>query len=86
MGKKLRYGTGAGRHETMHDIGEYAAAAERYGFEHLTMLDDINLTRDVRGGASAFRTTEGDDDDQSVGVGGCGIMGLARANLTSAHR
>ncbi|MFQ5872183.1 MAG: LLM class flavin-dependent oxidoreductase [Dehalococcoidia bacterium] len=47
MRKKLRYGTGAGRHQTMHDVGEHAAAAERYGFEHLTILDDINLTRDV---------------------------------------
>ena len=47
MGKRFRYGTGAGRHETMHDIGDVAAAAEQYGFEHLTILDDINLTRDV---------------------------------------
>ena len=47
MSKKLRYGTGAGRHETMRDIGEYAAAAEQYGFEHLTIVDDINLNRDV---------------------------------------
>lgn len=47
MSKKLRYGTGLGRHETTRDVGGYAAAAERYGFEHLTIIDDINLTRDV---------------------------------------
>ena len=31
----------------MHDVGEHAAAAEKYGYEHVTILDDISLTRDV---------------------------------------
>ena len=44
---KVRIGTGMGRHQTMHDIGEHAAAAEKYGNEHCTILDDITLTRDV---------------------------------------
>ncbi len=47
MAKKARFGTGVGRHLTMHDVAEHAEAAERYGFEHATFLDDIHLTRDV---------------------------------------
>ncbi|MFQ5872181.1 MAG: LLM class flavin-dependent oxidoreductase [Dehalococcoidia bacterium] len=47
MAKKARFGTGMGRHQTTLDIGEHAAAAEKYGFEHVTILDDITLTRDV---------------------------------------
>ena len=47
MPNKVRIGTGIGRHLTMHDVGEHAAAAEKYGYEHVTILDDISLTRDV---------------------------------------
>jgi 5,10-methylenetetrahydromethanopterin reductase len=42
-----RFGIGMGRHLTTKDVGAHAAAAEEYGFEHLTILDDITLTRDV---------------------------------------
>ena len=47
MPKRARIGTGVGRHLTTHDVGEHVAAAERYGYEHCTILDDISLTRDV---------------------------------------
>lgn len=42
----LRYGTGLGK-ETMQEVGPYARQAEELGFEQITFLDDINLTRDV---------------------------------------
>lgn len=47
MAKEARFGTGMGRHETMKQIGAHAAAAEQCGMEHMTILDDISLTRDV---------------------------------------
>lgn len=47
MAKRVRFGTGIGRHESMHEVAEHAVAAEQYGMEHLTILDDIQLTRDV---------------------------------------
>ena len=42
-----RFGTGIGRHESTHEIAEHAKVAEACGFEHLTFVDDIQLTRDV---------------------------------------
>lgn len=44
---KPRFGTGIGRHESTHEIAEHAIVAEASGFEHLTFVDDIQLTRDV---------------------------------------
>lgn len=44
MAKRVRFGTGIGRHESMHEVAEHAVAAEQYGMEHLTILDDIQLT------------------------------------------
>lgn len=42
-----RFGIGMGRHLTTKDVGAHAAVAEECGFEHVTILDDITLTRDV---------------------------------------
>lgn len=38
MAKRVRFGTGIGRHESMHEVAEHAVAAEQYGMEHLTIL------------------------------------------------
>lgn len=44
---RVKFGTAIGGREAMKDVGPAAAAAERLGYDQLTILDDLNLTRDV---------------------------------------
>ena len=44
---KIRFGVGMGRSESMNDIGEHGRLAEDCGFEHVTLVDEPFLARDV---------------------------------------
>ena len=44
---KMRFGVGMGRTESVNEVGEHARIAENSGFEHVTLVDEPFLARDV---------------------------------------
>lgn len=44
---KMRFGVGMGRSESVNEVGEHARLAEDSGFEHVTLVDEPFLARDV---------------------------------------
>ena len=44
---KMRFGVGMGRSESVNEVGEHARLAEDCGFEHVTLVDEPFLARDV---------------------------------------
>ena len=44
---KMRFGVGMGRSESVNEVGEHARLAENRGFEHVTLVDEPFLARDV---------------------------------------
>ena len=44
---KMRFGVGMGRSESVNEVGEHARVADNSGFEHVTLVDEPFLARDV---------------------------------------
>ena len=44
---KMRFGVGMGRSESVNDIGEHARLAQNSGFEHVTLVDEPFLAREI---------------------------------------
>ena len=44
---KMRFGVGMGRNESVNEVGELARLAEDCGVEHVTLVDEPFLARDV---------------------------------------
>ena len=44
---KMRFGVGIGRSESVNEVGEHAGIADKLGFEHITVVDEPFLARDV---------------------------------------
>lgn len=43
----LRFGLGFGQDQTVHNISQYAETAERFGFDHISIVDINNLAHEV---------------------------------------
>ena len=50
---KMEFGIGTGRNERVHEIADLARIAEESGFEHITLVDQPFMSRDVHVGATA---------------------------------
>ena len=49
---KMEFGLGTGRNERIHEIADIARVAEEQGFDHITLVDQPFMSRDVHVGAT----------------------------------